>query len=109
MAIKFPCHDPAIRSRRGVSMERSIRGAESPGSDFHNAYDLERQLEIAERRYAEARAGCDKAREELRAIVSQPGSVAADVLGARTRFDAASARCVRLRDLIDELENRLDV
>lgn len=90
-------------------MERSTRlkewrDAPQPTSN----YDLELQLENAERRYDEARTLAAQAREDLRALISQPGAAASAVLAARARLDAIVARCARLHRLIDELEERLD-
>lgn len=90
-------------------MERSLRQRESrERADFASTYDLEQQLKVAERRYEEARAAGDKAREELRALTIRPSATAQAVQVARTRFDALAARCTRLRDLIDALEERLE-
>jgi chromosome segregation ATPase len=91
-------------------MDRSIR-LKGPGerADFLNGYELEQQLKVAERRYSEARGTADKAREELRTLNAQPDSSAQAVARARERFEAADARCARLRTLIESLEEDLDV
>lgn len=53
-------------------MERSSRLEETPErADLLNGYDLEQQLAMAERRYAEARCAFDKARAEVRALSLQ--------------------------------------
>lgn len=90
-------------------MERSLETNEArEQAEFNDAYELEQQLESAERRYAEARGASIKAREEWRAISTQPGASAASIQAAKIRFDAVAARCSRLHDLIDKLERRLD-
>ena len=71
-------------------------------AEFASAYELERQLEAAERRYVEARSASIKAREEWRAISVQPGANAVAIQAAKGRFDAVAARCSRLRDLIEK-------
>jgi hypothetical protein len=73
-----------------------------------DGFDLERQLQTAERHYAEARSSADKAREEWRALSVHPGVEARAVLAARGRFEAVAARCNRLRTVIESLEERLD-
>ncbi|HUQ09798.1 MAG TPA: hypothetical protein VM146_05735 [Steroidobacteraceae bacterium] len=71
-------------------------------------FDLERQLKVAERRYAEARSSADKAREEWRALTVLAGAKAEAISAARERFEAVAARCNRLRSVIEGLEERLD-
>jgi chromosome segregation ATPase len=73
-----------------------------------DGYDLERQLRTAERRYAEARSAADQARDEWRRLSAHPGAKAESIQGARARFEAVAARCNRLRNIIDELEERLE-
>jgi chromosome segregation ATPase len=73
-----------------------------------NSYDLERQLQTAERRYAEARAAADKAREDWRALSIHPSTRPDQVQAARAKFEAVAARCNRLRNIIDDLEERLE-
>lgn len=90
-------------------MERSMReGKSDPHAELATGYDLERQLETAERRYAEARAASDKARAELRALSTQEPSNVSAIGAARSRFEVIAARCTRLRDLIETLEERLE-
>lgn len=91
-------------------MERSFRSKESEDrAEFLTGYDLEQQRSVAERRYAEARAAADKAREELRTLSARPEANPQLVEVARAKFDAVAARCGRLRTLIETLEERLDV
>ena len=73
-----------------------------------DGYDLERQLRTAERRYAEARSAADKARDEWRTLSSHPGAKPEHVQAARAKFEAVAARCNRLRNVIDDLEERLE-
>jgi hypothetical protein len=73
-----------------------------------DGFDLERQLQAAERRYAEARSSADKAREEWRALTVHPGAEAGAILAARGKFEAVAARCNRLRTMIETLEEKLD-
>lgn len=74
-----------------------------------DGYDLERQLRIAERRYVDARSLADKARDEWRALSAQPSPKPELVKAARAKFEAVAARCQRLRNVIDGLEERLDL
>ncbi|HTU66645.1 MAG TPA: hypothetical protein VMF52_11890 [Steroidobacteraceae bacterium] len=91
-------------------MEQTLRSSHGEDrKDAGNSYELEQQLEAAERRYAEARGASTKAREEWRAISVQPGATPAAIEAARARFDAIAARCKRLHDLIDSLEAKLDL
>jgi Tfp pilus assembly protein PilE len=71
-------------------------------------FDLERQLQTAERHYADARMAADQARDEWRALSIRVNARPAQVLAARARFEAVAARCNRLRNVIDDLEQRLD-
>src|SRR5262249_17904264 len=99
------------RSSQGENMERTLRSNQVQSreqAEFASAYELEQQLESAERRYAEARSASNKARDEWRAVSAQPGGPAAAIQAAKARFDAVAARCARLHDLIDKLESRLD-
>ena len=90
-------------------MERSIHPTQAkPDVEFLSTYDLERQLDTAERRYGETRAAADKARAEWRDLLGREGSTEAALLAARGRFDALATRCARLRDHIDEIEKRLE-
>lgn len=73
-----------------------------------DGYHLERQLQIAARRYAEARRSVDQARDDWRALSVQPGASAGAILAARARFEAVAARCNRLRSMIEDLEARLE-
>jgi hypothetical protein len=73
-----------------------------------DGYDLEKQLQIARRRYAQARESAYQAREEWRASLVHPAAKPEDVQAARAKFDAVAARCSRLRTVIEELEDRLD-
>lgn len=71
-------------------------------------FELERQLHLVEKHYADARHVAEAARDELRALSilakPMPGSIAA----ARTKFEAVAARCSRLLEVIDDLEARID-
>jgi hypothetical protein len=70
-------------------------------------YDLEAQLAVAERRYAQARARSCKARDECHALEAEQAARPELVKAARQRYEAAEAKCTHLRDLIMELEERL--
>lgn len=72
------------------------------------AFDLERQLRTAERHYAEAREAADRARDEWRSLSIHAGAQTSQVQAARARFEAVAARCNRLRNAIEVLEDRLD-
>ncbi len=72
-------------------------------------HDLERQLRVAGRRYAEARAAATRARDEWRALLIHPKATPEGVRALREQFEAVAARCNRLRNVIDELEDRLDL
>lgn len=71
-------------------------------------FELERQLHLVEKHYADARHAAETARDELRALlvkaVQRPGSIAA----ARAKFEAVAARCSRLLRIIEDLEARID-
>jgi chromosome segregation ATPase len=90
-------------------MERSMSFT---GTGEHSAkgdeYDLEAQLAVAEARYAQARERSRKARDECHALEAEQDSRAELVKNARARYEAAEARCAHLKQLIDELEERLD-
>lgn len=90
-------------------MERSttVRGFRVT-AEMGNGYDLERQLAIAEKRYAEARGAADKARAEWRTLMTQAGANPAAVRAAQAQFEAVAARCGKLRDLIERLEERIE-
>jgi hypothetical protein len=90
-------------------MERSIRVNQiDERAEFNDAYELERQLASAERRYAQSRAASHKAREEWRAISLRTDVSPQAIAAAKARFDAVAARANRLRDLIEELERKLE-
>ncbi|MBC8025895.1 MAG: hypothetical protein H7Y89_07885 [Steroidobacteraceae bacterium] len=74
-----------------------------------SSHDLERQLALAEQRYAAARDATDNARAELRELISGKAVSPHLITSARTRLDAVAARCRRLRAHIDDLEERLDI
>jgi len=69
---------------------------------------LERQLQIAERRYAQARSLADKCRDEWRTLSAHPKVTPEIVQAARAKFEAVAARCRRLLQVIDELEARIE-
>ena len=71
-------------------------------------YDVEAQLADAEQRYAQARDRSRKARDECHALEADHKVRADVVMAARQRYEAAEAKCTRLRQLIVELEERLD-
>jgi hypothetical protein len=72
------------------------------------AFDLESQLQLARRHYLDARAAADQAREEWRSLTIHANARPSQLLAARARFEAVAARCNRLRNVIDDLEDRLD-
>lgn len=91
-------------------MERSTRHVSNGAhGEFLESYDLEQELELAERRYAEARAAFEKARAEERALSAQRMVNPQLLEDSRTRLKAVAARCGRLRALIESLEEKLDV
>ena len=73
-----------------------------------NTYDLEAQLASAEQRYALARERCRNARDECHALETEQDSRAELLKQARARYEAAEAKCLRLKQLIEELERRLE-
>jgi chromosome segregation ATPase len=77
---------------------------ETGGND---AYDLEAQLASAEHRYSLARERSRKARDECHALEDEQDARAALVKQARGRYEAAEAKCARLKQLIADLEERL--
>ena len=70
--------------------------------------ELERQLRLAEKHYAEARHAAEQARDELRTLMTQAAQRPAAIRAARAKFEAVAARCSRLRGIIDDLEERLE-
>lgn len=70
--------------------------------------DLERQLHTAESHYAETLVAVDKAREEWRELSVHSDVRPAMVFAAKTKFEAVAARYLRLRQVIDELEEKLE-
>ena len=70
-------------------------------------YDLEAQLAQAERRYALARERSRKARDECHALEAEQDRRADCTTSARARYELAEEKCARLKELIDELEERL--
>jgi ribosomal protein S24E len=72
-----------------------------------SAYDVEAQLATAEQRYALARERSRKARDECHALEHEHDTRAELIRQARARHEAAEAKCKRLRQLIEELEERL--
>lgn len=73
-----------------------------------NSYDLEQQLALAERRYAEARTQSRKLRDECHALEAEIDARDEVVRRLRERYDAADAKCQRLKRQIEELEEKLD-
>lgn len=71
--------------------------------------DLEQQLHLAVRHYADACAAAVQARDEWRALSTHPDARPAQVAALREKFQAVAARCNRLRGVIEALEDRLDV
>ncbi|MBC8027221.1 MAG: hypothetical protein H7Y89_14610 [Steroidobacteraceae bacterium] len=91
-------------------MERPTRIDNTPHQTGHaNSHDLEQWPSLAEQRYAAARDASDKARSELREITHGKAPKPHLVKSARARLDAVTARCMRLRRLIDDLEDRLEI
>ena len=80
-----------------------------PKIERGSSHDLERQLSLAEQRYAAARDACDNARSELRELNAGKAVSPQLLKSAKTRLEAVTARCKRLRALIDDLEERLDI
>jgi hypothetical protein len=78
-------------------------------AEGRSSHDLERQLSLAEQRYAAARDVGSNARAELRELMSGKAVSPHLLESARMRLDAVTARCRRLRSLIDDLEERLDI
>jgi hypothetical protein len=69
---------------------------------------LERQLQIVERRYAEARGIADQFRDEWRALSAHPRATPGIAHAARVKFEAVAARCRRLLEVIDDLQARIE-
>jgi len=89
-------------------MERSMIVEADARAMDGESYDLESRLASAEQRYALARARSRKARDECHALELEQETRAELVKQARVRYEAAEAKCSRLRKLIEELEERLD-
>ncbi len=89
-------------------MERSMSSGRTRAAGESDSYDLEAQLASAEQRYALARERSRKAREECHALEAELHTRAELVKQARVRFEAAEAKCLRLKQLIEELEERLE-
>jgi hypothetical protein len=91
-------------------MEHSLAFDEGfEGAQLPEGYELERQRSITLRRYAEAREASRLAHEEYRACESQADARAELIEAARLKFEAAAARCVRLRNILVDIEERLFV
>lgn len=89
---------------RPTHLNNAVQQAERPSS-----LDLERQLSLLEQRYAAARDASNNARAELRELINGKEVSPHLINAARARLDAVTARCRRLRTLIDDLEERLDI
>ena len=90
-------------------MERPTSGIAGRGRTAEgDVYEVEAQLADAEQRYVQARDRSRKARDECHALEAEQDSRADMVKAARQRFEAAEAKCTRLRQLIVELEERLE-
>lgn len=88
-------------------MEHSIPFGESrehAGEDE----DLEEQLAAVERRYAHARERARRARDECHSLEADIDTRINAVKYARERYDAAEAKCLHLKRLIEQIEERLD-
>lgn len=70
-------------------------------------YDLEAQLAAAEQRYALARERARKVRDECHALEAEQDKRAELVKSARARYEQAEAKCARLKEIIEDLEERL--
>lgn len=88
-------------------MER-LESAGSASAHVPLALELERQLHLVEKHYADARAVADRAREEWRALSIQLGARPKEISAARVKFEAIAARCARLLQAIEDLEDRID-
>lgn len=75
--------------------------------DDQGSSNLEEQLESAERRFALACARARRARDECHALEAELAVRAELARNSRERFEAAEQKCARLRQLIEELEERL--
>ena len=73
-----------------------------------DVYDLERRLQMAECRYARARASLARFRAEYETLAFTAASVPSVVDAARERLAAATARRDRARREIAEMERLLD-
>ena len=73
-----------------------------------DVYDLEQRLEMAECRYARARASLARVQAEYETLAFTAASVPSVVDAARERLAAATARCDRARCEIAEMERLLD-
>jgi hypothetical protein len=73
-----------------------------------DVYDLEQRLQMAECRYARARASLARFRAEYETLAFTAASVPSVVDAARDRLAAATARCDRARREIAEMELLLD-
>lgn len=89
---------------RPAHSNNAVRGFERASS-----HDLERRLALAEQRYAAARDAGENARAELRELTIRKAVDPHVLKSAKARLEAITARCSRLRMLIDDLEERLDI
>ena len=85
-----------------------LETAVSAAAPVSLALELERQLRLVEKHYAEARHAAEQARNELRTLMTRAAQRPAAIRAARTKFEAVAARCSRLRGIIDDLEERLE-
>lgn len=88
-------------------MEHSLAFDARVASTLPEGYELERQRSITLRRYAEAHEASRVAHEEYRARESRMGARAESIEAARLAFEAAAARCVQLRAILGDIEERL--
>ena len=73
-----------------------------------DVYDIELRLQMAECRYARARASLARFRAEYETLAFTAASVPSVVDAARERLAIATARCDRARREIAEMERLLE-
>lgn len=85
-----------------------LESAANAAAPVAHALELERQLRLVEKHYAEARHAAEQAREELRALMIRAAERPAAIVAARAKLQAVAARCSRLLKVIEDLEERIE-
>lgn len=108
-----PACKPGVRSYSlaGESIGDVMEGLETAANaaaPVAHALELERQLRLVEQHYVEARHAAEQAREELRALMIRAVARPAAIVATRAKLQAVAARCSRLLEVIEDLEERIE-